>query len=361
MTGSRLRVGIAGTKYMARVHLRALRQAGAEVVAVASPNTAGEFAARHGIAAHYKDYRAMIEGTPLDAVVIATPNDLHYDVCLAAADAGKHVMCDKPLALSLDEADAMIAACERAGVVLMYAENMLFAPMVERACELARRDEAGGPYLVKHTQGHGGPYSGWFWDIDRAGGGALMDMGPHSIHTVCHAMGAWPEAVTATLGRYLHGEKTPGEDHANVQLHFGGGRLGVAEASWAMPGGAALLDVYGPGGQVTVDLLRGPALQVFRAPGTPGGGERGRWEHSPAEFARQWGYESQAQHFIEAAAGRAQLLSSGADGRRVLEIICAAYESARLGQRVPLPFASEREKAIDHWLDAADDEWGEWD
>ncbi|MCE7929133.1 MAG: gfo/Idh/MocA family oxidoreductase [Chloroflexi bacterium CFX7] len=352
---------MAGTQYMARLHLRALRRAGAEVVAVASPNTAAEFATRHGITAHYKDYRSMLEDTPLDAVVIATPNDLHYDVCLAAADAGRHVFCEKPLALSLGEADAMIAACEQAGVVLMYAENLLFAPMIERVCGPAAREEMGAPFLVKHVQGHGGPYSEWFWDIDRAGGGALMDMGPHSIHSVCHAMGAWPEAVTATLGRYLHGEKTLGEDHATILLHFPGGRLGVAEASWAMPGGAGSLVAHGPGGQLTASLLQGPALEAFHAPGTVRGGERGNRVHVPVDSSRQWGYDEQARHFVAVISGREELRSGGADGRRVLEIICAAYESARLGRRVPLPFASDREKAIDHWLDEESGEWSEWD
>lgn len=361
MSPPRLRAGIAGTQYMGRLHLRALRQAGAQVVAVASPNTAAAFAAEHGIPAHFKDYRSMIEATDLDAVVIATPNDLHYDVCLAAADAGKHVLCEKPLALNLDEADAMIAACERAGVVFMYGENLLFAPMLDRVRTLAARGEVGPPFLVKQTQGHGGPYSPWFWDVERAGGGALMDMGPHSIHAICHVMGGWPEAVTATLGRHMHGGRTLGDDHATVLLHFPGGRLGIAEASWAMPGGVSAIEVHGPRGRLTADLLGGPAVQVFQVPGADEPALRGAARHSPVEPAWQAGYPQQARHFVEVAEGTSEPRSTGSDGRRVLEIICAAYESARLGARVALPFTSDREKAIDHWLDETGNDWGEWD
>ena len=351
-----LRVGLVGTQFIGNVYLHSLKQVnGADVVAVASPNTAEQFAARHAIPGHYKDYRSMIEDSELDAVMIATPNDLHYDICLAAADAGLHVLCEKPLAISLDEADTMVAACERAGVVLMYAENLLFAPMYQRVRDLAQGGAIGQPFLVKQAQCHGGPYSPWFWDIDRAGGGVLLDMGCHSIHSICWTMGAWPEAVTATLGRYSHADKTAGEDHATVLLHFPGGALGIAENSWAVPGGNDHLEVYGPKGRLTANLERGPAISMFTAgddetaamPGSPQTG----WQYPLYEEAWQFGFPQEIQHFVDVVAGRETLRSSGADGRRVLEIICAAYESARLGKRVALPFASNKEKAIDHWFE----------
>lgn len=350
------RIGLVGSQFIGNLYLHALKQVPeAAVVAVASPNTAAEFATRWGIAAHYKDYRRMIEDCELDAVAIATPNDLHYHVCIAAAEAGLHVLCEKPLAMNLGEADTMIAACARAGVVLMYAENLLFVPMYNRVRELARRGSAGEPFLVKQAQCHGGPYSPWFWDVDRAGGGVLLDMGCHSIHAICWMMGGWPEAVTATLGRYAHAEKTRGEDHATVLLHFPGGRLGIAENSWAMPGGNDYLEVYGPAGRLTANLERGPAIAMYRAPEAEAAlnaSTRAGWHYALYEEAWQFGFPQELQHFVDVIAGREELRSSGEDGRRVLEIICAAYESARLGARVALPFASDREKPVDHWLEA---------
>src|SRR5690348_7514614 len=148
-----------------------------------------------------------LAGTDLDAILIAAPNDTHRDICIDAAAAGKHVLCEKPLALNLSQADEMVAACSAAGVVLCYAENLVFAPMYERLRGLSRRGSVGEPFLVKQSQSHGGPYSPWFWDIERAGGGVLLDMGCHSIHSICWTLGAWPVAVTATLGRYTHAEK----------------------------------------------------------------------------------------------------------------------------------------------------------
>lgn len=350
-----VRIGLVGTQFIGSLYAYSLREIrGAEIVAVAAPNTAEAFAARHAIPAWYRDYRSMIEATDLDAVAIAVPNDLHYDVCLAAADRGKHILCEKPLALSLEEADTMIAACRRAGVVLMYGENLLFAPMYRHLRDLARQGEVGPPFLAKHAQCHGGPYSPWFWDVERAGGGVLLDMGCHSIHTLCWVLGAWPEAVTASLGRFVHADRTLGEDHSSLVLHLPGGRMAIAENSWAMPGGEDRLEVYGPGGRLVADLERGPTVRSYRAPATETAADasasRGGWRYSPFREAWQFGFPQELQHFVDVIQGQAVLESGGEDGRRVLEIICAAYESARTGTRVQLPFASDREKPVDHWL-----------
>jgi predicted dehydrogenase len=350
-----IRIGLVGAQFIGNLYVHSLRQVpGAAITAVASPNTAAGFAARHGVEAHFSDYREMIGGAEIDAVAIAAPNDLHFDICLAAAQAGKHVLCEKPLAMSLDESDRMVEACRRAGVVLFYAENLLFAPMYDRVRELSRKGAVGAPFLVKQAQCHAGPYSPWFWDVDRSGGGVLLDMGCHSIHSICHTMGDWPEAVTAALGRYKHGERGRGEDHTTVLLHFSGNRLGIAENSWAMPGGADYLEVYGAEGRLAANLERGAALTMYRAPGEESAADasasRTGWQFPMYEEAWQFGFPQEIQHFVDVIEGRAESRSTGEDGRRVLEIICAAYESARTGQRVSLPFLSSARKPIDHWF-----------
>jgi predicted dehydrogenase len=350
-----LRIGLIGAQFIGNLYVHALKQVpGAAITAVASPNTAADFASRHQVAQHFADYRTMIAEADIDAVAIAAPNDLHFDACVLAARNGKHVLCEKPLALSLAQADGMIDACREAGVVLFYAENLLFAPMYRRLRELARRGSVGEPFLVKQAQCHGGPYSPWFWDVERAGGGVLLDMGCHSIHSICDTMGGWPEAVTATIGRYKHQKKGLGEDHTTVLLHFAGNRLGIAENSWAMPGGTDYLEVYGPEGRLTANLERGAAISMYRAPAgesaADSSGSRQGWQFPMYEEAWQFGFPQELQHFADVVEGRAQNRSTGVDGRRVLEIICAAYESARTGSRVPLPFASTARKPIDHWL-----------
>lgn len=345
-----LRLGIVGAGFIAGLYRQSLKQVnGAEIAAVASPNRAQAFAQRHHLEHHYADYHTMIDEADIDAVLIATPNNLHADICIAAAEAGKHVFCDKPLAMSLAEADTMIAACDRAGVTLMYGENLLFAPMYGRLRDLVKADNIGQPFLVRQSQCHGGPYSPWFWDIERAGGGVLLDMGCHSIRSICYTLDAWPEAVTATLGRYLHAEKTVADDHATILLHFPGGVLGIAENSWAMPGGEDRLAAYGPNGRLEANLERGPTIAMYTA--SPAGASGpGGWQYPSYDEARQFGFPQELQHFVDVIRGHEILRSTGLDGRRILEIICAAYESARLKQRVALPFESTASKPIDHWL-----------
>jgi predicted dehydrogenase len=349
-----LRLGLIGTQFIGNLYCHSLRQVdGLEVTTVASPNTAAQFAQRWGIGKHASDWREVIADPEVDAVAIAVPNDLHAEIAIAAAQAGKHVLCEKPLAMSLSQADAMVAAAQAAGTVLMYGENLLFVPMYQRVKELAKRGQVGTPFLVKQAQCHGGPYSPWFWDVERAGGGVVLDMGCHSIHAICWTMGAWPESVTATMGRYAHAEKGLGEDHSEVILHFPGGAIGIAENSWAMPGGNDYLEVFGPKGRLVANLERGPAFSIYteRDGETAAvSGSRSGWQFPMYEEAWQFGFPQELQHFADVVSGEAELRSSGEDGRRVLEIICAAYESARTGARVSLPFASDKAKPIDHWL-----------
>ncbi len=130
-----VRVGLVGSQFVSTIHAEALKRVpGAELFAVVSPtgDHAEEFAARHGVRHHFRDYRKFLEDAELDMVVLGCPNDLHCEFTELAAAAGKHVVCEKPLCLNLAEADRMIAACRKAGVKLMYAEELCFTPKYVR-------------------------------------------------------------------------------------------------------------------------------------------------------------------------------------------------------------------------------------
>ena len=145
-----VRVGLIGSQFISAIHAEALRTvAGAEVVAVASPTESHvrAFAERFSIPHHFTEYRKMLEMDELDMVVLGLPNDLHCEATLAAAAAGKHVVCEKPLCLNLQEADRMIQACSKAGVKLMYAEELCFAPKYVRLKKLLDDGALGTPTL----------------------------------------------------------------------------------------------------------------------------------------------------------------------------------------------------------------------
>ena len=100
---------------------------------------------------------------------------------MVAASAGKHVICEKPLCLNLEEADRMIGACRKAKVKLMYAEELCFTPKYVRLKQLVDEGALGKIHLVKQAEKHDGPHAAWFWDVRRSGGGVAMDMGCHAI------------------------------------------------------------------------------------------------------------------------------------------------------------------------------------
>src|SRR2546428_7152675 len=109
-------------------------------------------------------------------VSITAPNRLHAQIAIDAARAGKHVVCEKPLCLTIEEADAMIDACRKAGVLLLYAEELFFAPKYLKAKQLADEGAFGRVHLVKQGEKHSGPHAEWFWDVEASRGGAGRDL-----------------------------------------------------------------------------------------------------------------------------------------------------------------------------------------
>ncbi len=181
----KVKVGIIGSGFEADIHAAAFQimPDEAEVVAVASPTpgNAEALARKYGIARVFHDYRTMLKERDIEIVTIAAPNALHARMTIDAAHAGKHVVCEKPLCMTLEEADEMIEVCRRQGVLLMYAEELFFTPKYVQAKRMADEGAFGKVYLVKQSEKHFGPHGDWFWDIQKSGGGVFMDMGCHGI------------------------------------------------------------------------------------------------------------------------------------------------------------------------------------
>jgi predicted dehydrogenase len=357
-----IRIGIVGSQFVANLHAEAFHFVpDANVVAVASPNRqhAEAFARRHGIPNAFTDYREMLNRPELDAITIACPNDLHAQIAIDAAAAGKHVICEKPMALNLAECDSMIEACRKAGVLLLYAEELLFAPKYVRAKTLADEGALGRVYYVRQLECHYGPHADWFWDVERSGGGVLMDMGCHSIAFARWVYGNAPiESVYAELGTFVHGERTKGEDHSVCVLRFAGDRVAVAENSWARAGGVDdRAEIYGSNGLTVADLLRGSSLTTYSSTGYGYAVEKAEttrgWTFTMFEETWNYGFPQEMEHFVRCMQGKEQPRSTGEDGRAVLEAIIAAYASAGRGQRIGLPYAdaAKVKKPIDAWLD----------
>ena len=347
----RVRVGIIGSAFISNIHAEALQDVcEAEVVAVCSPTKGHveEFARRWHIPNAFTDYRRVMDRKDVDAVVIGIPNDLHRDVVVAAAEAGKHVILEKPMAHTLDAANEMVKACRKRRVMLGYAETICFTPKYVRAKKLVVEGAVGDLYMVKQGEKHSGPHSDWFYDVERSGGGAIMDMGCHGIEWARWMFGKRKvRSITAHCQRVLHTERTRGEDNSVLVLEFEGGGIAVIEDSWAKPGGMDdRIELYGTEGVIYCDLLRGSSMETYSNLGygyaVEKAGETRGWTFTVFEETNLYGFPHEMRHFLRAIQSGQAPSEIGEDGRTTLEIIYAAYESAATGRRITWPYKPKR-------------------
>ena len=354
------KVAIMGAGFIADIHAESYKRfvKDAQVVAVYTRDLekAQAFAEKYGIEKWYDDIDKLLADCECDVVDICLPNFMHADACIKAAKAGKHVIVEKPLAMTLEEADAMIEACKEAGKKLMYAEELCFAPKYERVRALVEAGAVGKVYMLKQSEKHSGPHSAWFYDVKLSGGGVLMDMG-------CHALawfrwmnkGAKVKSIFAQMNTVLHKAITKGEDNMVAVIEFENDVVCVAEDSWARHGGMDdRIEVYGDKGVSYADLFQGNSALTYSLEGYDYAAEKAGlttgWSFTAYEEAFNQGYPHELEHFIKCVRENKEPLVTGEDGRAVLEMIYACYAAAKEGRKIMLPFTAQVKKPIDLWL-----------
>lgn len=276
---------------------------------------------------YYEDYKELLL-TDIDAVVICSENAYHYEMTLAAAEAGKHVLCEKPLGISVSEMEEMIQVCQDKGVQLMTAFPCRSLMSVIRAKEAVERGEIGEIIAIKGTNRGSNP-RGWFVDPSLSGGGALLD---HTVH-VMDLMHWFTKSQVREVYAYAatrFNEELQVDDAGMIHVKFENGVFGVLDTSWSRPKsfptwGDVTMEIIGTKGVVHVDAFA-QKNEIFSDEDG-----KGSWEF--------WGDNMDnmmAASFVDAILAGKPVPITGEDGLRAASVALAGYRSREAKQPVAL-------------------------
>ena len=277
-----------------------------------------------GVRRQFNDWKAMLKemGDEIDAVDICLPHHLHGPAIIDAAAAGKHIICEKPMCMSLKEADEIAAAVKKAGVTYMSAHNQLFMPVVQEAKRLIESGALGRVMWLRSQDcfragGEGGnPFKGsWRANLKTQGGGELIDTGYHPSYRLLYLAGAPAVKIQGAMGRFV--QPIEGEDTASVQVRFANGAIGEILTSWAftLPHGTHHIHVVGEEGQIF-----GSNDTLYHLP--KGFTEPAKRSYQPVDT-----FEAEIGHFADCLREGKRPIHGVEEGRAVLELILKACES----------------------------------
>lgn len=337
------RVAVIGVGSIARMRHLPEYQANphVEIVAVCDivPERVEETAAQYGAKA-YTDYQELLDQVKPDIVSVCLPNYLHAPVSIAALEAGAHVLCEKPMATSTEEGEAMIMAAKENNRKLMIAHNQRFVASHQKAKELIEAGELGKIYSFRTAFGHGGPEGwsidgkeSWFFKKDQAFIGAMGDLGVHKSDLIRYILG---EEFTEVAAIVEGNAKTDSDvdDNAVCLLRSESGIIGTLTASWAYNSSEDNSTViYGE--KATLRLEDDPDYSLIASYTN---GQTVKYELGQIQSNDAGGQTTShvIDHFIESIQADRDPLITGEEGLKSLNIILAALESSETGKRIKI-------------------------
>jgi predicted dehydrogenase len=344
-------VAMIGCGWAGGRHARAFAEKGAILrwAVDLDPQRAATVAALQSGTCVTADYSEALADLELDAVDICLPHHLHAPIAIAAAEAGKHILCEKPIAATLAEADAMIEAADKAGVILMVAENEVFSPLYRRVRDLVAAGAIGKPALAQMVRGC---YLGdafkterpWFLDAHAAAGGMMMSGGVHDFEKLRMIVG---EVVAVTAKRAPQRfTAMQGDDTSIAMLRFANGALGLMVQSFMMKNALTAsgteehtLRIEGELGSIRAAGTHGGRIILFtdRPPADPL--LKGTASETEIIVPEIDTFGLEVEHFIACVRDGSEPITVGRAMRRPLELVLAAYESMRTNREVELPSA----------------------
>ena len=327
-----LGTGLIGMFYTMTLHGKRSRD---KVRTVYSRNEehAKKFASDWNIPKWTADMAEAVNDPDTDVVVIGIPNNIHRDAVIMAAEAGKAVLCTKPLGRNAAEAKEMLDAVERAGVFNGYLEDLVYTPKTLKSIDSVKNGALGKVLWARSRETHPGPHSDWFWDIEQAGGGVIIDMGCHCIEIGRNFIGKDIKPVEAMCWADTQVHPIDAEDHAIGLIKYSNGAIGQFEVSWTFRGGMDLRDeVSGTEGTIWLDHFLRTGFEMFTSAG------RGGYVAEKAETETGWlfpvgdevhelGYVDMFTDMLDSLDNGTEPMETFYDGYVVNAVMDACYRS----------------------------------
>ena len=316
------------------------------VVFSRSEASVARFAADYSVPHHFTDMEAAVQHPGADLVVIALPNYQHEEAVHLCVKHKKAVLCTKPLGRNAAEALRMMQACEEAEIFAGYLEDLCYTPKFLKSLSSVKSGAIGRILWAKSRETHPGPHSDWFWDLNYAGGGAILDMGCHCVEISRNFIGKDVKPVEVMCWADTQVKPIDAEDHAIGLVKYENGAIGQFEVSWTFRGGMDLRDeVMGTEGTIWLNSWLRTGFEMF----TSGAGDGGYvvekaesssgWQFPVGDEAHELGYTNMFIDMFDAFEKGQEPSETFYDGYVVNAIIDAAYKSAKtkLWEPVDLP------------------------
>jgi predicted dehydrogenase len=340
------KIAMLGTGFISDFYtstLHSLRSEDRVVLAYSrSDERAKKFADKWGIRYYTSSLEEAVNHEAIDTVIIGLPNNLHEKAVLAAAQAGRAVLCTKPLGRTAREAKTMLDAVEKAGVFHGYLEDLVYTHKTLKALNSVRNGALGDILWVRSRETHPGPHSDWFWTSELSGGGAIVDMGCHCIEIARNFIGKDIRPVEVMCWADTQVKPIEAEDHGIGLVKYENGAIGQFEVSWNFRGGMDLRDeVSGVEGTIRMDHFLRTGFDMFTAVG------EGGYVAEKAETDKGWlfpvgdevgalGYDNMFHDMFEAIDNNKKPMEDFYDGYVVNAIIDACYISAKSKKWEPI-------------------------
>jgi predicted dehydrogenase len=331
---SKIRLGIIGLGQIAvKTHLpRLQKMPHLAIQAIYSSRLAHarKIAQQYKIIEIFHHWEELLQSHQIEAVLVCTPNFTHFPIVMDALRNHKHVLVEKPMCLTIHQADQIIHQAQNMKRVLLVGHNMRFDPVVRTAQKMLHDNKIGSVFSFHATLAHSGPQvwspkAKWFLNPAQVGGGVLMDLGIHVFDTLRFLLNESPKAITALQPKKNSSQLTS-DVHCSVLLEFPSGILGTIQLSWRNPSYKNQIYLWGEKGSMQLNLSqeKDPIILEFKhsqARSFP------RIQFSALKF-------SMYDYFVQQIHGKAPAYQSAQDSREALRTVLAGYQSMRVNRKI---------------------------